>query len=169
MIVLRKRSRPTIYWISENLGLDDKTIDPAVPQNFLVSRKIIDHKTPRILLYESVSDAIMSLGIGERKLTGKTFGIYRPKWYKPENILDPIPENCPYRDILEKPEHWCLVPMVVEKVADVKVGEVESPKKFKYGLRNQKNAAVLDSSLPKYSWTEILPEWDKRGKTKKLN
>lgn len=167
MILIRKRSKP-LYWLSENLGLDDKTLDPAVPQNFLVQRKVIDYKTPRILLYESVSDAVMVYGIGERKLVGKTLGVYRPKWMKPENILDPTFENCPYRDILDSPEHWCLVPLVMEKVAEIKVGDVDEKRKFKYGLRNQKSSAVLDSPLPKYSWTEILPEWDKKGKTKKL-
>jgi hypothetical protein len=167
MILLRKRSKP-LYWLSENLGLSDKTLGPAVPQNFLTQRKIIDWKTPRILLYESVSDAIMVYGVGGRKLTGKTLGVYRPKWNRPENILDPTYENCPYRDTLDEPEHWCLVPMVMEKVADIKVGEIKEKREFKYGLRNQKNSAVSNSPLPKYSWTEILPEWDKKGKTKKL-
>ena len=56
----------------------------------------------------------------------------------------------------------------MEKIADIEVLGVSGERKFRYGLRNQKNAAVQESKLPRYTWKEILPEWDKKGKTKKL-
>ena len=167
MIVLRK-NKPSLYWLSENLKLDGKPVDPAVPQNFLTQRGCINNKTPRFLLYDSLDDAISVYGVGEKKLSGLTLGVYRPKGMYKENQLDPDLKDCPYRDILDGHEYWCCIPLVMEKIADIKVAEGKETRKFRYGLRNAKNSSVLSSPLYRYSWSEILPEWDKKGKTKKL-
>ena len=168
MIILRRKNPKSLYWLSENLGLSEQPINPAVPQNFLVQRKCIDHKTQRILLYDSLDDAISVFGLGGRDLVGKTLGVYRPRGLRDENTLPTDLSQCPYRDILEGHEYWCLLPLRMEKIADIGVLGVSGERKFRYGLRNQKNAAVQESKLTKYSWKEILPEWDRKGKTKKL-
>lgn len=168
MIVLRLRRSKPLYWLSENLNLENQIIDPVVPQNFLVQRGSVNSKTPRILLYDSLDDAIAVYGIGERKLTGKTLGVYRPRYIKDENRYESEPQDCPYRDTLDGHEYWCLLSLMMEKVADIEIGDVIEVRKFRYGRRNQKNSSVLPSPLPRYSWKEILPEWDKKGKTKKL-
>lgn len=168
-MIVRRKNNPSLWWISENLDLSGTFIEPAVPQNFMTSRKIIDHKTPRIVLYESLEDAISMYSFsGGKKVVGKILGVYRPRVVRPENRLEPSLSDCPYRDVLEGKEIWCLLPVILEKVADIKVDSVAAEKKFKTGLGNTKASAVDTYKIPQFRWTEVLPEWDIKGKTKKL-
>ena len=73
MVILRKK--PNLFWVSENLGLDQYEVDPVVPINFLTQRKIIDWKTKRIQLYDSLSDAISVYSLGGKDISGMTLGV----------------------------------------------------------------------------------------------
>ncbi len=165
MIIKRTRD---VYWLSKDLGLDKKTLDPKVPKNFLVSGGGIDKTTKRIQLYDSLDDAISVYGLGGKNLSGEVLGVYKPKILRPSFRLSPALEDCPYRNTLDRNEYWCLIPIVLEKIADIRIDEKTETRKFRYGGRRQKAASVLSAELSRYSWTEILPEWDKKGKTKKL-
>ena len=167
MIVLRKNPK-FYYWLSENLELENHTLEPKVPQNFLVSGKIIDHTTPRILLYDSLPDAISVYGLGKKNLEGLVLGVYRPKVWKRDFRLPSKLENCPYRDTLEGTEFWCCIPIVLEKIADIRIGKKTETRGYRYGGRKYRGASVLSAGLDRYAWEEILPEWDKKGKTRKL-
>ena len=168
-MIIKRQKGNSLWWISENLDLNGTFIEPAVPQNFMTSRKIIDHKMPRTVLYESLEDALSMYSCsGGKKVVGKVLGVYRPKVVRLENRLEPSLSDCPYRDVLEGKEIWCLLPVILEKVANIRVDSVAAEKKFKTGLGNTKASAVDTYKIPVFKWTEVLPEWDKKGKTRKL-
>lgn len=168
MIIKRKnRGLLEYWWISEDLGLDGKNINPSIPKNILVSRGVIDSKTKRILLYTSLDDAISVQSLGDRKLEGIIYGVYKV-YLRPDDGIVPDISQCPYRDILDGKEIWCYWPVRAEKVADIKIGSESEKRPLRYGNPSHKSAAVLKTYLGRYSWKEILPEWDKKGKTKKL-
>lgn len=169
MIVTRKKTQRKggYWWISEDLGLDKTMIYPMVPKNILVSRKAIDSTTKRTLIYTSLDDAISAQSIGERKLAGMTFGVY--KFYLPPDEGIPADfSQCPYRETLDGEEIWLYRPWVCEKIADIVVGPEIEKRPWKYGNPSHKSSAVIKTYLGRYLWKEILPEWDKKGKTKKL-
>ena len=171
--MLIKRNRKEIkriggyWWVSEDLGLDMKIIKPGVPKNILTQRQAIDTKTPRTLIYTSLDDAISVQSMGERKLTGMTLGVY--KFYlPPDEGITPELRQCPYRDTLDGEEVWLYRPWMCEKIADIKIGPEIEKRPWKYGNPSHAGSAVIKTHLSRYSWAEILPEWDKKGKTKKL-
>lgn len=158
-----------LFWVSDNGDLGEKEINPKIPQNFLVSEKAVDWKTPRILLYSNLTDAISVYGMGGGSLKGKTLSVYRPRFLHPSNRLSPTLSDSPYSLCLEGKEYWCLVPLEMIKVADIKIGKNIDSKSFRYGSsRVLKQSFTRTKTLPVYEWTEILPEWDKKGKTMKL-
>lgn len=158
-----------LFWVSDNGDLGEKEINPKIPQNFLVFEKAIDSKTPRILLYSNLTDAISVYGMGGGSLKGKTLSVYRPRFLHPSNRLSPTLSDSPYSLCLEGKEYWCLVPLEMIKVADIKIGKKIDSKNFRYGgSRVLKQSFTRIKTLPVYEWTEILPEWDKKGKTMKL-
>lgn len=158
-----------LFWVSDNGDLGEKEINPKIPQNFLVSEKAVDWKTPRILLYSNLTDAISVYGMGGGSLKGKTISVYRPRFLHPSNRLSPTLSDSPYSLCLEGKEYWCLVPLEMIKVADIKIGKKIDSKNFRYGgSRVLKQSFTRIKTLPVYEWTEILPEWDKKGKTMKL-
>ena len=166
MIIQRKS--PPLYWVSENLGLDQECINPSIPRNFLVQDKAIDWKTRRVQLFDNLSDAISIYGIGKKNLEGAVLGVYRPKFIRKENKLDPGIENSPYSFALSGKEYWCLNPIDVVKIADIRIGKRVEEKSFRYGGKSLMTSFTKKNSLSVYSWEEILPDWDKKGKTRKL-
>lgn len=158
----------TLYWISERQDLDTHEISPAVPQNFLTRGGVIDNKTKRILLYSSLPDAISVFSLGRKNMSGMTLSVYRPRFIPEKNKLTPSLSDSPYSLVLDGEEYWCLVELEMIKVADIKIGEKIGEKKFNYGSRILKHSFTRSETLGVYSWAEILPEWDKKGKTMKL-
>ena len=166
MIILRKK--PNLFWVSENLDLDKHDIEPGIPQNFLTQRKMIDGKTKRIQLYDSLSDAISVYSLGGKNLDGMTFGVYQPRYIREEYKLSPSLSDCPYSLVLEGKEYWCQIPLEMIKICDIKIGKKEGEKEFRVSDRTRKQSHMMKQKLGIYKWEEILPEWDKKGKTKKL-
>lgn len=166
MIILRKR--PSLFWISNRTDLDQSEIFPAVPQNFLTQRKIIDSRTKRIQLYDSLDDAISIYSLGGKNLEGMILGVYRPRFLHSDNKLEPNISNCPYSFILRGKEYWSLLPLEMIKICEIKIGKKKGEMEFKASDRTRKQTFVGKNKLPIYDWEEIVPEWDKKGKTKKL-
>lgn len=162
-----KRNKP-LYWVSENLDLDQKEINPGIPRNFLTQGKSIDGKTKRIQLFDSLDDAISVYSLGGKNLEGVVLGVYRPRHIEEDRKIEPGQSNTPYSEILSGNEYWCLIPLEMIKIADIKIDKKTGDKSFRSGSRSLKTAFVKEGKLGKYTWTEILPEWDKKGKTKKL-
>lgn len=157
-----------LYWLSLDGSLDTHEIYPAVPQNFLTRGGVIDKKTKRILLYTSLSDAISVLSLGRKNMSGITVSVYRPLNLPKSYRIEPSLSDCPYLLKLSGKEIWSLEPITLSKIADIKIGEKTGEKEFKYGDRTLKHSQTKTEKLGIYEWTEILPEWDKKGKTMKL-
>lgn len=157
-----------LFWVSENLNLDQKDVSPSVPKNFLTQKGIIDKKIKRILLYDSLDDAISVYSLGGKDLSGITLGVYRPRFLHRDNRIEPGLSNCPYALVLDGKEYWCLLSVEMIKIADIKIGEKIGEKDFGASDRTRKQTHLGKNKLGIYSWSEILPEWDKKGKTMKL-
>ena len=162
-----KRNKP-LYWVSENLDLDQKEVSPGIPRNFLVQSKAIDGKTKRIQLFDSLDDAISVYSLGGKNLEGVVLGVYRPRHIREDNKIEPGLSNIPYSETLSGNEYWSLIPLEMIKIADIRIDKKTDDMSFRSGGRSLKAAFIKEGKLGKYSWTEILPGWDKKGKTKKL-
>lgn len=167
MIIRRKRNDP-LYFVSEDLSLSGEDIQPGIPRNFLTTLKAIDYKTPRIPLFTSLSDAISVYGMGGKDLKGVVLGVYRPRVLGEDYRIPVALDDCPESVVMEGQEIWSKVPIELTKIADIKIGDIEEIKKFRYGGKSLATKFSRVAEFKKYKWAEILPDWDKKGKTKKL-
>lgn len=161
-----KNKTPLYYLTAKN----DKTeieISAEVPHTSIA--RGLEDKTKRIALYNSVDDALCVLSIGRGNLSGQVLSVYSPSYLNSNNILPPDPNLVPYKDKLEGKENWVLLDSLrLIKVCDIMIGEKIGSRKFKYGDRILKKASIKEGEMTKYEWNEVLPEWDKKGKTMKL-
>jgi len=150
-----------VYWLSfTDLG-ENTQITPAERNGILgVGRE------KKIQLFTSIRDGLGVLSIGRGGMSGKVVSVYKPVIPSPDLLLKPA--NLPYENLLAGKEYWCLVPLSASKVCDIKVGKEIDARSFKYGGRVLKFSAIIPMKFKIYAWDEILPEWDKKGKTMKL-
>ena len=161
------KNKPTLYYLTKESNRGEIDIPADIPHTSI--SKGLGDKIKRIALYDSPDDALCVYSIGRGNLKNQTLSIYTPSYLSPENILPADLNFTPYRDKLKGNESWVLLPSLrLIKVCDILVGEKIGTRKFKYGDRVLKKAAVKEGEMTEYEWSEILPEWDKKGKTMKL-
>ena len=156
-----KNKEEEVYWLSfTDLG-ENTQITPAERNGILgLTRE------KKIQLFTSIRDGLGVLSIGRGGMSGKVVSVYKPVIPSPDLLLKPA--NLPYENLLAGKEYWCLVPLSASKVCDIKVGKEIDARSFKYGGRVLKFSAIIPMKFKIYAWDEILPEWDKKGKTMKL-
>lgn len=139
--------------IAENGNLENKFISPEIPNNFLTKGKFIDNDLSRIQLYDNISDALSSR-LGEN-LEGMVFSVYKPKYLRKDNLIDPEIHDIPYFMNLYGKEHWYLVDLRVEKIGEIRIGRKKEESTYHYGPRQ------TVAKIYKWSWSEVLEPWEK--------
>lgn len=156
-----KNREEEVYWLSfTDLG-ENTQITPAERNGILGQER-----EKKIQLFTSIRDGLGVLSIGRGGMSGKVVSVYKPVIPSPDLLLKP--PYLPYENLLAGKEYWCLVPLSASKVCDIKVGKEIDTRSFKYGGRVLKFSAIIPTKFKIYAWDEILPEWDKKGKTMKL-
>lgn len=160
------KNKPLYYLTTENKKSEINI--PAEVPHTLIAQALQD-KTKRIALYEDISDALCVLSIGRGDLTSTILSVYTPSYLNSQNILPADSRLSPWVHKLEDSERWVLLDSLqMTKVCDIRVLGKLGIRKFKYGDRVLKKSSMKDYEMTEYSWEEVVPEWDKKGKTMKL-
>lgn len=140
-----------LYFISEQ-DLDEKTLHPRIPQNYLTQNGFEDNTTERVCFSYDPGKCLTAMS---SNVSGKTFNVYSPAdkhdVYKPNNI------TVPDADITG--ELWIKEPVKLKKVGSIKcTGDTgEDGLKYTYG----------DQEAELYDWNyEWLDRSDQTSSTK---
>ena len=160
------KNKPLYYLTTENKKSEINI--PAEVPHTLIARALQD-KTKRIAMYEDISDALCVLSIGRGDLMGTILSVYTPSYLNSQNILPADSRLSPWVHKLRDSEKWVLLDSLqMTKVCNIRVLGKLGIRKFKYGDRVLKKSSIKDYEMTEYSWEEVVPEWDKKGKTMKL-
>ena len=158
---LQKKIHPKdLYFVSSLGNLDNTIIYPEVPNNLLTRNGWEDTKTKRIVLYPSVSEALIGLGREGRSLKGAKLYVYSPLAGFQESLIKPGIKDSPI--IIETGEYWYLSSIKLKLIAEIEV-EKKIPGEeiiYHYGPRS------TIGYLYRWKWKEILKPWEKEGKLK---
>lgn len=147
-----KRKIKTYYFISPNPNLDGEILKPSIPVNFLTKGKFEDFKLPRILLYESIDDALSGGQFLGQNLKDMKLTVYKAMGIRKDNLLTPSIDQVPYKLVLN--EFWYCINLMIRKEKDIKVDDKKETLVYHYGPRSTK------AELYKWSWHDILKPWE---------
>ena len=137
-----------LFYVSTFPDLEKEVLNPTIPNNKLS----IDNKLPRISLFKSIDQALMSMS--PKNLISTTLYVYRPLGLFSESLIKPGIDKIPESIFTE--ELWYLRPLRFKLVKEIEVTGLKDIKKFKYGPRS------LEGKLNVLSWTEKLKPWEKK-------
>ena len=123
-VLLESKSNKNIYFLSQN-NMDNKTLSPRVPNNFLVKNGFEDSATPRVCFAPSIDKSLIALS---RNLKGEKLYVHVPM----ENVDVYKPSIKEVPDSKVTGELWCK-----EKVKIKCIGMIE----------------VIDATDDEYSYT----------------
>ena len=129
----RNTTKMDVYFIS-NQYLDDKTLKPRVPKNYLTENGYEDNTTKRVCLSTSVDGCLAAMS---RNIKGEIFHVY----FISTDVYKPTTAEVPDRDITD--EVWSLKPVTLRYVYTVKVIE---PYDTEYKYRTKDFEATM------YKW-----------------
>ena len=139
---LEAMENPKLYFVSSD-NMDNNTLHPRVPNNFLTKNGYEDNKTPRVCLSTSIKGCLMGLS---QNLNNKEMYVHVPVNGTYE-VVTPSVEHVP--DVKLTGERWVLHDVKLKCIGKILVKDDGKPgKKYKYG----NNTAELFSW--DYEWLE---------------
>lgn len=128
------KSKTGLYFLSQN-NMDDKTLQPRIPDNFFTKNGYEDKTTKRVCFASSIDKCLMGLSMN---CTGKEFYVHVPTGNF--DVITPTKKQVPDSGITG--EKWICEPVKIKCVGKIKViGDDNKPgKNFTYG--NNKEAEL---------------------------
>lgn len=146
--VLENSRKQNLYFISED-NMDNKTLYPRIPKNFLTKNGYEDDTTKRICFSTSIDKCLIALS---QNLKGKEFYVHIPKPGSELDIEYPTIQQVP--DCKITGEVWVKNNVKLKTVSKIKVvGDGENEFEYKYG--NNKKATLYDW---KWEYVEKIKE-----------
>lgn len=134
---------------------DLKTLNPAVPNNFLIRGGWIDSKLPRISIFKSVSDAISATYLGEKLRPEMKLYVYEVQGINPESLIGPLSiSEIPYFQALK--EWWYLRSVSLKFIAEIKIERLLETLEYHYGPRQTRGFVY------KWRWSEVIPKYQEK-------
>lgn len=134
----RNTTKMDVYFIS-NQYLDDKTLKPRVPTNYLTENGYEDNTTKRVCLSTSVDGCLAAMS---RNIKGEIFHVY----FISTDVYKPTTAEVPDRDITD--EVWSLKPVTLRYVYTVKVIEAYDTE-YKYKTKD------FEATMYKWKYKKI--------------
>lgn len=149
---INESTSKTIYFLSE-VNMDQKTLYPRIPDNFLTRNGYEDNTTPRVCFSTSIGKCLTAMSM---KLTDKEFYIHCPA--EDHDIYSPSIKEVP--DVQITGEKWIKEPVKLVCVGKIRVTGPARGKGMDYTYGDGKTATLYNWSfekledLPNHSITE---------------
>lgn len=123
-----------LYFVSTESGLENKLLEPYIPNNFLTRGKFVNWQVPRFRLYTTIDDALSGVYLGANLGVGSVYHVYKATGLRNENLFLPSITDAPYNMLIS--EWWYTALVSCEYIGDVKVSGIKEKCNFRYGPRN---------------------------------
>lgn len=145
--LLKKKSK-NLFFISET-NMNGKTLQPRIPDNFLVKNGYEDSETPRVCFCPTVRQCLTALSKNVRE---KEFFVHIPASNQSTDIYKPSVKEVPDAKITG--EVWIKRPVKIKCIGKIKVTGVQSGRKYEHKYRYGSKTAILYEWNFKYVATE---------------
>ena len=134
----------SMFFLSKD-NMNGKTLEPRIPDNFLVRNGYEDSTNKRVCFAPSIDKALMAIS---QNLKGKKFFVHTPVNVEEQYVYQPSVKEVP--DVKITGEIWYTAPVKLKTIGQIEVIEDD-------GLPGHTYTYGKDNSAELYGWNW---EWD---------
>ena len=132
-------TKNSMFFLSDK-NMDGKTLEPRVPNNFLIKNGYEDSKSKRVCFAPSIDKALMAIS---QNLKGKKFFVHTPVDVDEKYVHQPSVKEVP--DVKITGEVWYTAPVKLKTIGQIEVIEDD-------GLPGHTYTYGKDNSAELYGW-----------------